>query len=174
MRLSEIINSTIKEYMDSLNNDQGLVVYHGTPDNLNIEDIEPNKRLRGLYTTTDKNVAKEYSHTNGKIFSFKIKPTAKILNLGDGDTLYEWMANNELLDDDDLNNIDLEYYIKDGRIFQYDISSNTHLANDIISTAEDMGYDVVILVDDLGSYDDNLAYVIMNMNTLIPIGEVNI
>ena len=173
--INEIVATTIKEYMDSLNNEQGLVVYHGTNDNsLNIEDIKPDFRLKGLYTTTDKRAAKDYMGRGGKIFSFKLKPTAEILDLGDGGVLYDWMKNEGLLDVDDFNDVDLENYIIGGRIFQYDFSSGTHLADDIMSTAKSEGYDVVILTDDLRGYGDDLAYVILNMNAVTPIDEVNI
>ena len=173
MKITEIISNTILEYLNE--NEQGLVLYHGTPDNgLNIEDIEPDYNLKGLYTTIDKIAAKQYTGSDGKIFSFRIRPTAKILNLGDGNELYEWMVENGLFDDDDLSDVDLENYIKDGKIFQYDISSRTHFADDLVGTAKYMGYDIVIILDDLRGYGDNLAYVVMNMDILIPIGEVKV
>ncbi len=169
-KLKTIIKESVDDY---LNEKEGLIVYHGTDDSyLNIDDVKPDIRLKGLYTTTDKKVALDYTgpSKNGKIFTFKLNLSGNILYL-DYEDIYQWMVDNEILNDDDLDDIDLRDSIETGRIFQYDISSGTHYANYLISTAKSMGYDVVVMPDYLGSYVDNFAYVVINMNVLTPISE---
>ena len=66
-----------------------------------------------------------------------------------------------------MANIDLENYVKNGQLFQYDISSRTYLADDVAKTAKSLGYDVVKMPDDLGSQVENVAYVVVNEKSLL-------
>jgi hypothetical protein len=142
-----------------------VTLYHGTNENITESEIEPDKRLKGIYTSTSRSVAKDYGNN---ILTFKLKNGASILDLSDGYDLYSWMVKNEIIYGDELEDTDLENYITSGRLFQYDIQSKTHKCDFIVSHAKNEGYDVVKIPDDLNGKGDNIAWVIINKNVLIP------
>lgn len=146
--------------------EESKVLYHGTNKDYSFDELKLNNKLYGLYLTTSKEVAKSY----GKyITAFELKHEAKILDLSDSYDLYNYMIKKEILDSDDQEDKDLKNYIMNGQIFQYDISSNTHYADRIVSQSENDGYDVVKIPDELGYGSDNIAWIVMNKNILIPI-----
>ena len=141
---------------------QGILYYHGTKNDYSAGEVATGQRMFGIHLTTDPKVAQDY----GDVRAYQIAPSARFLNLSDGYDLWNWMIKNEILDQDDIQNPDLESYVVGGRLFQYDISSRTYFQNDIAKTVQTQGYDVVMLPDDLGSYEDNTAYVVVNPSVL--------
>jgi hypothetical protein len=81
------------------------------------------------------------------------------------------MKKNGILDEEDAENVDLENYTMNGRLFQFDSNSRTHFADDVQKTAKDMGYDVVKMIDDLGSEEENVAWVVVDPSVLSHEGE---
>lgn len=140
-----------------------VILYHGTKAEYKDEDISTGKRMYGIHLTTDEDVAKIY----GDVKKYTLSEKTRILDLSDGESLWEFMEKEGILDEDDIANIDLENYVKGGQLFQYDISSNTSLADDVAKTAEYLGYDLIKMSDDLGSkLGEDVAYVVVNRNIL--------
>lgn len=146
--------------------EESKVLYHGSNIDYSFDELKIDNNLYGLYLTTSKEVAKDYGRY---IKSFQLKPIVKILDLSDPDVLYSYMIKKEILDDDDQEDEDLKNYIMGGQIFQYDMSSRTHYANRIVGQAESDGYDIVKIPDKLGHGSDNIAWIIINKNILIPL-----
>ena len=144
---------------------QSTILYHGTNEDITESDIEPDKRLKGIYTTTDRSAAKDYGDN---ILCFKLKNNTKILDLSDGYELYNWMVEQSIIEDEELEDSDLENYIISGRLFQYDWQSKTHKCDFVVLHAKNEGYDVVKVPDDLRGMGDNTAWIIINKNVLIP------
>ena len=144
---------------------QSTILYHGTNEDITENDIQPDKRLKGIYTTTARSAAKDYGDN---ILCFKLKNNAKILDLSDGYDLYNWMVKQSIIEDEELEDSDLENYILSGRLFQYDWQSKTHKCDFVVSHAKNEGYDVVKVPDDLRGKVDNIAWIIINKNVLIP------
>ena len=144
---------------------QSTILYHGTNEDITENDIQPDKRLKGIYTTTARSAAKDYGDN---ILCFKLKNNAKILDLSDGYDLYNWMVKQSIIEDEELEDSDLENYILSGRLFQYDWQSKTHKCDFVVSHAKNEGYDVVKVPDDLRGKGDNIAWIIINKNVLIP------
>ncbi len=142
----------------------GITLYHGTNQEFESKDITTGRRMYGVHLTTDKDVAREY----GAVKTYTLSPDAKVLDLSDGDLLWEFMQREGILEPEELEDIDLENYVKNGRLFQYDISSRTGLANDVARNAQSLGYDVIRMVDDLGGRGDDVAYVVVRTKVLLP------
>ncbi len=140
------------------------VLYHGTNAEYGDAEITGGKKMYGIHLTTDEAVAKDY----GKVKKYVLAKDAKVLDLSDGDTLWGFMKKEGILDAEDIRNIDLENYTKNGQLFQYDISGKTHLADDVAKTAESLGYDVIKMPDDLGGRGDNVVQVVVNKKVLQP------
>jgi len=143
----------------------GIDLYHGTVAEFEDTDIVGGKKMFGIYLTTDKEAARAYSGKTGSIKKYSLPSDAKILDLSDGENLWEYMIEEGILDDDDITNVDLENYIKGGQLYQYDASSRTSLADDVIKAAASQGYDVVKMADYLG-VEDNVAFVVINKDKL--------
>jgi ADP-Ribosyltransferase in polyvalent proteins len=152
----------------SLKDDKGnpIPLYHGTKEDYPADQIDVGKRMFGIHLATDKNAAEKY----GEVRTYEIAPNAKILDLSDGEELWHYMQKSGILDKEDLKNPDLYNYVTGGQVFQYDISSRTHFADDVAKTAKSQGYDVIKMLDDLGSYEDggNIAHVVVNPEVLKP------
>jgi hypothetical protein len=138
------------------------VLYHGTNAEYADAEITTGKKMYGIHLTTDEAVAKDY----GQVKKYVLSKDAKTLDLSDPDSLWEFMKKEGILDEQDIANIDLENYTKNGQLFQYDISGKTHLADDVAKTAESLGYDVVKMPDDLGGRGDNIVQVVVNKKAL--------
>ncbi len=61
---------------------------------------------------------------------------------------------------------DLENYILNGQLFQYDIASRTHYMDDVVRQVEYDKYDIVMSPDDLGGKGENIAYIVVNTKIL--------
>lgn len=112
----------------------------------------------GQYYTVDLEVAKKYGE---KIIKKTLNKNAKILDLSDTEDFYSFMANNGLVDPED---VDAENYIKSGQLYQYDGSGNTE--NKLIAKAHSKKYDVLKIPDNLGSKIDNTAWIVLNDKVL--------
>lgn len=141
------------------NNSNNIFLYHGTNENITSSEIEPDKRLKGIYTSTSSDVAKDYGDN---ILRFQLKNNAKILNLSDG---YIKMKLLMKMNDTDLEN----HHIVSGYLYNWMISSKTHKANYIVEQAKFDGYDVVKVPDALGGKGDDIAWIIINKECLIPL-----
>jgi len=147
-----------------------LTLYHGTRADFADADIAGGQDMYGIHLTTDETAAKDY----GKVKRYELDPKAKVLDLSEGDTLWQFMQEQGIIDAEDAANPDLENYATGGRLFQYDLSSNTHLADDVAKAAESLGYDVVTMGDDLGGKGGDVAYVVVNKAVLkAPAAEVS-
>ncbi len=135
-----------------------LILFHGSDNKFT--DIEPNKRLRGLYMSTDISVAKDYGKYT---YSYSVLPSAKILDLSDPQDFLAYIQKNNIIDDMDF---DLENYILNGQLFQYDIASRTHYMDDVVRQVEYDKYDIVMSPDDLGGKGENIAYIVVNTKIL--------
>lgn len=141
--------------------EQHPVLYHGTRQEYAPDDVKTDQNMQGLYMTTSQESASDY----GDVRSYRLKSDAKILDLSDGNELWEWMAEQGILDEEDIENIDLHNYVINGEVYQYDLSSRTHYADDIVKTARHLGYDVIKMPDfPLG--DDNTAWVATHSGVL--------
>lgn len=149
--------------LDKTYTTEPLQLYHGTAEDFVDGDITTGKRMYGIHLTTSPEVARVY----GDVKSYILSADAKILDLSDGDTLWEFMKREEILDEDQIDNIDLENYVKDGRLFQYEPFRH-YLADDIARTGQAMGFDVLKMIDDLGHESDDIAYVVVNPSVLTP------
>ncbi len=153
----------IEPSKQQLSGNDGLIIYHGTEADITAEQVQPDKKLKGIYTTTSKEAAKEYGKN---IFAYKVKPEAKILDLSDGENLWKYMQENGILTPEDLENTDLQNYTINGELFQYDISSKTGYADAVVATAKSQGYDIVNIPDRLHNSEDNIATVIINKSAI--------
>ncbi|GEM_PF-2922042 len=139
-----------------------IVLYHGTDADYPNPEITTGKRMFGIHLTTAEEAAREY----GKVKTYVLASDARVLDLSDGDSLWEYMRKNEILDEEDLNNIDLQNYVTSGQIYQYDVSSRTHFADFVAKQAKNDGYDVVKMIDNLRGLGDDTAYVVVNPKML--------
>lgn len=142
-----------------------IILYHGTNAEFADVDIETGRKMYGIHLTTDESVAQEY----GKVKKYFISPDTKVLDLSDGESTWDYLIKNNLLDEEQANNPDLENYTKQGQLFQYDITNGTNIADDIAKTAESQGYDLIKMADDLGGKGDNTAYVVVNKAIMKPV-----
>jgi hypothetical protein len=161
-----------------------LILYHGSPDNFDKPKID--KKLFGFYTSTSEEVAKIYASRHGFVHKYELQPDAKLLDLSYGYDIINFMIKNEIFDDDEilpeeertdghiLQDSDLENYILQGQLFQYDIASKTRYADKIMYAAIHKKYDVVMFLDDLGGRGDNIAWVILNITKLITLGSTEV
>jgi hypothetical protein len=145
--------------------EQGITVYHGTNEDVTADTIEPGKKLQGIYTTSSQDAAKSYGKN---VIALNVKPDAKVLDLTDGETLWRFMKEKGIVEGDDIDNVDLQNYVQNGEIFQYDISSRTGYADDVVKTAKSLGYDVVRIPDRLPESQDNIATIIINKTAILP------
>ena len=146
----------------------GIIVYHGTEADITADQIEPNQKLRGIYTTTSKEAAQTYGKN---VFAYKVKPDAKVLDLSDGETLWKYMQDSGILTEADLQNIDLQNYTINGELFQFDISNKTNYADDVVAVAKEQGYDIVNIPDRLENSSDNIATIVINKSAISPQAE---
>ncbi len=140
-------------------------VYHGTDADVKVGNIQPDRGLNGLYTTSSKEAAQAYGKN---VHAFKVNPDSKVLDLTDGETLWSFMQEKGLLDKDQINNPDLHNAALNGELFQYDLNSKTRIVDDIVSTAKSMGADVVKIPDRLGAGSDNIASIVINKKVITP------
>jgi hypothetical protein len=139
------------------------VLYHGTMEDYAPEDVQTDQNMQGLYMTTSKKGAGDY----GDVRTYRLKPDVKILDLSDGEELWQWMIEQGILDEEDIEDVDLHSYVVGGQVYQYDLSSRTYYADDIVKTARYLGYDVVKMPDyPLG--DDHTAWVATHKDAIQP------
>ncbi len=141
-----------------------ITLYHGTNEDFPDSEISIGKRMYGIHLTTDPEAAKLY----GKVKTYTLSPDASTLDLSDPDQTWQFMVREGILDKEDQADVDLQRYVEEGRLFQYDISSRTHYADDVAKTVQYLGYDLVMLPDDLGGLGENIAWVVVNPRVLIP------
>lgn len=141
-----------------------LELFHGTNAEFLDADISTGKRMFGIHLSSSPEAAAEY----GKVKNFVLKGDSKVLDLSDGDNLWEFMKRKGILEPDDIADVDLERYVKNGQLYQYDISFRTSLADDVAKTAKSLGYDVVMMTDNLHGSGDDIAYVVVNEKALRP------
>jgi len=151
---------TAKEFVEA----QGEVLYHGSSNKFKAEDIDfAQGNLReGIYLSGSKSVANDYGKN---IHEYKISPSAKVLDLSDGESTLNYILKNEILEKDDID-VDLENYILNGQIFQYDPYNRIGIVDDIMVAAKSDGYDVVKFLDDLGGESDNIATIVVNKDVI--------
>jgi len=143
------------------------IFYHGTKNEYASGEIAEGHGIlrRGIYLAHEEGAAALY----GKVRQYVIKAKPEeVLDLSDGDVTWGYMKANGILDEADLQDVDLEKYVRNGQIFQYDISTKRGLADYIIGTAKEQGYKVVRLADDLSGMSDNIATVVTSADMLIP------
>lgn len=141
--------------------EQYPVLYHGTKQDYEPADVQVDQSMQGLYMTTSKDDAGKY----GDVRSYKLRPDVNILDLSDGEELWGWMTEHEILDEEDVENEDLHNYVINGQVYQYDLSSRTHYADEIVRTARALGYDVIKMPDyPLG--DDHTAWVVTHKDAI--------
>lgn len=143
----------------------GDTVYHGTEEDITADKVTPDQNLKGIYTTTSKEAAQTYGKN---VFAYKVNPDAKVLDLSDGEMLWQFMKEKGILEPEQIDNVDLQNYVKNGEIFQYDISSKTRYADDVVATAKSLGYDIVNIPDRLPESQDNIAIIIINKSAIAP------
>ena len=146
----------------------GIKLYHGTNAEFANGDIETGQGMFGIHLTTDENAAKDYRKN---VKPYTLSKDAKMLDLSDGETLWEFMKKEGIVDAEDAQNPDLENYVKGGQVFQYDLSSRTSCADEVARTVQGKGFDVVKMPDDLGGKGDNIAYVVVNKGKLKPFDQ---
>jgi len=138
------------------------VLYHGTKQDYPPDEVQVDQSMQGLYMTTSPEGASKY----GDVRSYRLRPDVKILDLSDGEELWHWMIQHDILDDEDIENEDLHNYVINGQVYQYDLSSRTRYADDIVSTARSLGYDLLKMPDyPLG--EDHTAWIATNKDVLI-------
>ena len=141
-------------------------LYHGTRQDYEPEDVQVDQSMQGLYMTTSQEGAANY----GDVRQYRLKPGVKVLDLSDGEELWQWMIDQGILDEDDIQDVDLHNYVTNGQVYQYDLSSRTYYADDIVKTAREMGYDVIKMPDfPLG--EDHTAWVATNKEALMPVRQ---
>jgi len=143
--------------------EQYPVLYHGTKQDYAPEDVQVDQSMQGLYMTTSPEGAGQY----GDVRSYRVRPDAKVLDLSDGEELWNWMIEQGILDEEDVEDEDLHNYVINGQVYQYDLSSRTYYADDIVKTARSLGYDIVKMPDyPLG--DDHTAWVATHKDAIQP------
>lgn len=125
--------------------------------------------MRGLYLTTSYDSAKDYGP---RVYSYRLKNTARILNISDPEVFVDWLFQNGVLSEADRGDASLMESVQGGKLFQYDVSSKTHYENDVTATAKTLGYDIVIVPDSLGN-DVHEAYIATGINVLDPVRLYN-
>lgn len=144
------------------------IFYHGTTKDFADIDIDIGQGIlrKGIYLTTDEEAAFDY----GTVKKYHIEVDQKdILDLSDGDTLLQYMIDNEILDSEEAKDPDTINYIINGQIYQIDPFAKRGLADDIMATAKADGYKVVCMLDNLGSGSDNIATVALDKSVLKPV-----
>lgn len=114
-------------------------------------------RFGGEYFTADEAVAQKYAGKTGQVEELDISKEAKVLDLSDPDTLFNYMVEKGIVEQGD---VDAENYIKSGQLYQYDGSGNTE--NKLIGAAGAEGYQILKFPDNLQSETDNNAYVVID------------
>ena len=140
-------------------------LYHGTTKEFPDADITTGKKMFGIHLTTDAAAAKDYGPN---VKAYQLAPGARTLDLSDGGDLWQFMQQHGIVDKEQAADPDLERYVTGGQLFQYDLSSKTHLADTVAQTAKAQGYDMVKMPDDLGGKGDNTAHVVLNPKVLRP------
>jgi hypothetical protein len=138
-------------------------LYHGT--DKKIDDLKPNKHLRGLYTSTDPRVADDYGRY---VYTLEPNAKAKLLDLSDGEDLLQYMLKNRIVTERELEDEpDLEAKISGGRSFERDpFHRNLSLIDHVVNQANHQGYDIVAISDNLGGLGGNIAYIVTKMDNI--------
>ena len=145
------------KYLKLFENFNNLVLYHGS--RIKFENLQVSAGLEGLYTSVDIKVAEDYGPFIFKITSSK---NIRIKDLSYPFELLNYLVEN-IIDKENIDT-DLENYILSGRLFQYEISSNTHYMDYLVKDLRNQGYDLIKVPDDLGGKGDNIAYIITKLD----------
>lgn len=120
-------------------------LYHGTKESYKPEDITTNKRMVGIHFTESPEIAAQY----GKVRAYNLSADAKILDLLDTDKLWDFVKKWFVDENEDKKITDeLEQYVKQGGLPQYDMLYGHGYSDLIAGHARTLGYDAVKLPEE--------------------------